>query len=215
MLAVAALIPAAAQADYVYQFQFGSGAIGATEYTQPWAVGDTLAVKVYVHQTGADDALTTVGLNTAAVKLTFGPGAAHVVSANPTYNTAGFSSTMRSRTLDAAAGFAALSESTPLPVDGEETWADVPMPKGSSVLVGTFTLKKLLNNEVTTLVASPWDEGSTNSPFGAGGPGELTVLPATARLGTVPEPSSLVGIGSAVLAAAMIGWTRFRRLRAA
>lgn len=183
------------------------------------AVGSTLDVGIYVAQTAPSSALTDFGLISVGLGITFDPTKIQIDGANPFTFSGNFPS-----------GHDVAFSNGTLRIYGESLFNNVganpgPVPfKGDTILIGTLSLQTLVAGNFNVSVGDYEPSAPDFADFGLGGLGANTnfdkllfgnntqgTFQFSAGLTAVPEPSSILLLGSLVIACGVRFRLRARR----
>jgi hypothetical protein len=201
LAAVIAFMPGRAAAGYAFQFADSSG-----NYTNNFSttVGSTVAVEVFLVQSGGSTGLTSTGLTAAGVSLSFNQAIANVpntsaITPNPAFDT---------NQTSVGTGIAKLNEqSTVGPV-----FAPSSGPNAGAILLGTFTFTGVSLGTTTAVTGLPQAPPFQNNVLADGTLLDSMISNSSAVITVVPEPGTLV-LTSVLAFGGVAGaaWRRYRR----
>jgi hypothetical protein len=199
------LAGATARADYSFQFTDGSG---ATQTNFTVGLGQTVDVRVYLLQSGADTGLTTSGLRSGGAGVSYNQAIANVASTgaitpNPAFDTS-------SKGLGTGNATVNVSQVLNPPVTAPTTGADA-----NRILLGTFTFTGISGGTTTVATFDPHPAPTDDNVLGNGTVLDAGILNSSVAITVaVPEPSTLLltGLVASGIAGAALRRRRLRRL---
>jgi hypothetical protein len=208
-LSVLGLLLAGDSARATYQFEFTDSS-GVANNSFSVVQGSTVDIRIYLQQTGTDTGLTTSGLNSGGVGLTYNQAIASVtaITPNPTFNNNSFF---------IGTGTSANPSTLNVSQDVGGIVAATSGPDANRILLGTFRFTGVSAGTTLTLTVDP-HSGIDDNVLANGTVLDGLIANASAAITVttpVPEPGTLIltgllGLGGAAGAA----WRRYR-LRAA
>jgi hypothetical protein len=200
-----ALMPGRAAAGYAFQFADSGG-----NYTNNFSttVGQTVAVEVFLVQSGGSTGLTSTGLTAGGVSLSFNQAIANVpntgaITPNPAFDNS---------TTSVGTGIAKLNVNS----DVGPVFAPTTGPNAGAILLGTFTFTGVSGGTTSVTTGLPQAPPFQNNVLGDGTLLDGIIANSSAVITVaVPEPGTLV-LTSVLAFGGLAGavWRRYRRREA-
>jgi hypothetical protein len=209
LFTVLALLLSSDTAGAAYTFQFTDSS-GATQTSFNIAgVGQTVDIRVYLLQSGSDTGLSSSGLKSGGVGLSFDQTIATVASTSAITPNAAFDTS--SKSVGTGTATANVAQVLNAPITAPTSGADA-----NRILLGTFTFTGVSGGTTSTVTFDPHPAPTNDNVLGNGTVLDSLIVNSSVTITVaVPEPSTFVLtglVGTGIAAAAL---RRFRRRQAA